>query len=872
MITPRRPRAAVLGMMSTMPYGGVIWQTIHYLVGLERLGFETCYVEAHARTPGNFVRHIGDDGSREAAAFIDRILGRFGFEGRWAFQAIHSDGQCYGMSEARLRELYSSAEVLLNLHGGTLPRPEHTSTGRLICVATDPVQLEIELHQEVAATIRFLESHRVVFSFGENYGRPDCLLPVSERFPIRPTRQPVVLDFWSAGDKGEREVFTTIANWFQPWRELRYRGETYKWSKHLEFLKMLELPKQTAQPLELALSRCREDHRRLLIANGWRVRDALELSGDLDAYRQYVETSRAEFTVAKDQNVRLRSGWFSDRSATYLAAGRPVVTQDTGFGNILPTGEGLFGFSSVDEAAAAIEAINTDYDRHRRAAREIAHEFFSHDVVLGRLLEDAGVEIPRARRTERPALRVLLVAHRFPPDAIGGVERYTHALAGELVRAGDVIHVVARRPAAGPLRREVERLPDGTVVHRLAGGQIRRERFLMEREEREALFLEAVAEADPDVVHVNHILDLSPRVLELARDRGAAVVLSLHDYYFACPRIVLRKPSGEACEGPDGGRECARACFPSEKQAASHRWSLRAMYFRRLLAIADRMVCPSPWVADFFARFGADRERLRVIPNGIWIQSADPLADLRSTPKERGRLVLAYLGAVLPHKGLHVVLEALELAGLQAVELSAFGPVGNGAYVSELYARAETVPGLHFRLCGEYESGELPALLHDVDCVIVPSQWPETFCLVAREALARGIPVVVARMGALPDSVIEGVNGFVFDHDRPDALGAVLRRLAEEEDLVPRLRAGARATAVPVLAEHTVALRAIYREALDEAARGAVASEADLTEIAVLEGMLGELGFGAPVETAADRRELSRMIRVPELALPGESP
>ena len=426
MISHDRPKVMVLGMMSVMPYGGVVWQTLHYLAGFERLGFETHYVEAHARTPGHFMLHVGDDGAKGAAAFLQRILRPFGFGDRWTFHAVHSDGRCYGKSEGELRQLYKSAQVLINLHGGTLPRPEHVDTGRVVAVDTDPVRLEIELHRNVPETVRFCESHRAIFSFGENYGRPGCLLPVSERFRIRPTRQPVVLDFWDSVE-GEREVFTTIANWFQPWRPVKYRGETYKWSKHLEFLKILDLPKRTKQGLELALSRCGDEHRKLLEKNGWRVRDALAVSGDLETtgdlapYRRYISTSRAEFTVAKDQNVRLKSGWFSDRSATYLAAGRPVVTQDTGFGSILPTGEGLFSFTTKDEALTAIETINSDYDRHRRAAREIARQYFAHDAVLGALLDDLRIERPHSgtstpRRAALPRDLVLAPISRRPVE------------------------------------------------------------------------------------------------------------------------------------------------------------------------------------------------------------------------------------------------------------------------------------------------------------------------------------------------------------------------------------------------------------------------------------------------------------------------
>ena len=268
---------------------------------------------------------------------------------------------------------------------------------------TYQVQLQIELHENNPETVAFLEPHCAFFTFGENYGNADCRLPVSDRFEFKPTRQPVVIDFWDdvaaeGGVESPADAFTTIGNWQQPWREVLFDGEVYHWSKHFEFLKVIDLPRRVPdQPLELALSSCEEADNRMLESRGWRVRHALDFSMDADAYRRYVAGSRGEFTVAKDQNVRLRSGWFSDRSATYLAAGRPVVTQDTAFGSVLPTGEGLFAFATVDEAAAAVEAINSDYRRHRRAASAVARDYFAHDVVLGRLLEEVGLRAVRAR-------------------------------------------------------------------------------------------------------------------------------------------------------------------------------------------------------------------------------------------------------------------------------------------------------------------------------------------------------------------------------------------------------------------------------------------------------------------------------------------
>src|SRR5262245_40007428 len=343
-------------MVSRHPVAGMVWLTMQYLIGLERLGYEAYYVEAHGATPKMFMG-IDDDGSELAAAFVERMMRRFDLGDRWAFHARHSDGRYYGLSELQVKSLYQSATLLLNLHGGTDPLPEHVATGRLVYLGTDPVNREIELHEQLQETVELIEQHNTLFTWAQNHGQPDCGIPVSTRFRFIPTRQPVVIDFWESMPPAPADAFTTIAGWQQLWRDVVLNGETYRWSKHLEFMKFVELPSHTNQALELALAGCNDADRRLLEQHGWRVRDAAEVSDDVDIYRTYIASSRAEFTVAKDQNVRLRSGWFSDRSATYLAARRPVVTQDTGFGNVLPTGRGLFRVSTLDATVAAIETM-----------------------------------------------------------------------------------------------------------------------------------------------------------------------------------------------------------------------------------------------------------------------------------------------------------------------------------------------------------------------------------------------------------------------------------------------------------------------------------------------------------------------------------
>ena len=386
-----KKKIVLLGMMTRMPVAGAVWGTMHYLVGFQRLGYDVYYVEAHAKTPYMLMEDENDDSSAKAAAFLDRLMRRFDLRDRWAFHALHDDGRVYGLSDTQLKQLYSSAALIINHHGGTVPLPEHTATRRLIYMETDPVELQIGLHDGVQEAIDFLEPHIAFFTWGLNYNRPDCQVPLPERFHFRPSPPAVVIDLWRSDRGSAGDLFTTIGNWEQPGREVRFRGEVYHWSKHYEFLKFLDLPSRTPQVFELALGSYNEDNQLLLESHGWRVRDALSISRELDPYRRYIAGSRGEFTVAKDQNIRLRSGWFSERSAQYLAAGRPVVTQETGFSNVLPTGRGLFGFSTMDEILAAVDRINSDYAGHSKAAAEVARECFNYDVVLPRILAEVGV-------------------------------------------------------------------------------------------------------------------------------------------------------------------------------------------------------------------------------------------------------------------------------------------------------------------------------------------------------------------------------------------------------------------------------------------------------------------------------------------------
>jgi len=394
-IATRRPSIVVLGSMSAMPVGGVIWQTLQYVVGFQRIGYDVYYVETHGRYPRVMNASPGQSSITGVVELISSAMARVNLSGRWCYVSYHEGERHYGMTREQVTACYREAEAIINLHGGTVPRPEHTSTGRLVYLETDPVPIEVAVAAGHQPDIDFLAAHNAFFSYGENYRSGDCNVPQTDRFHFMPTRPPVVLEYWPFARRTTKP-FTTIGNWNQ-YQDVVIDGETYTWSKRTEFMKFLDLPRRTHEDFELALSQIGAEDTALLRERGWNVVDALEFSYDAEAYRDYIASSGSEFTVAKDQNVRLRSGWFSDRSATYLASGRPVVTQDTGFGNILPTGAGLFPFTTMDEAAAAIETISAGYERQRMAARRVAEEWFDSDVVLGQLLRDLGLPVPGRR-------------------------------------------------------------------------------------------------------------------------------------------------------------------------------------------------------------------------------------------------------------------------------------------------------------------------------------------------------------------------------------------------------------------------------------------------------------------------------------------
>jgi hypothetical protein len=381
----------VFGILFWYPLAGVTYQFLHYLIALRRLGYDPYYIEDSGRWIYDpELNDLSPDASGNLARVVP-ILDAHGFGGRWAFRGNYPGGRCHGLEEREILELYRTADAFLNVTGAQELREEHLQCRRRIYVETDPVAAQLKVVNGDEQTIEALAAHDTHFSFGGNFGAPDCGVPL-ERFRWLPTCQPVVMDLWDNPAAGalNGQAYNTIATWQNRGKDVVYRGETYYWSKDREFMKVLDLPLRRPVPFELAVG-VDPEIQEILERNRWRVVNPVEISSDLRRYRDHIVGSRGEFSVAKDQNIRLRSGWFSDRSVCYLAASRPVINQDTGFGSYLPTGKGLFAFQTMEDILAAVDEIEGDYQGNSQAARQIAEEYFDAEKVVGSLMTRAGL-------------------------------------------------------------------------------------------------------------------------------------------------------------------------------------------------------------------------------------------------------------------------------------------------------------------------------------------------------------------------------------------------------------------------------------------------------------------------------------------------
>lgn len=381
-------RILVSVCMVRYPLGGMICNSLQWLYGLHRLGHE-CYILEKANYPNacfNPLAGTMDDNGAYGLAVVSALLARIGLENRLCFVDYHDN--YHGLAQAEVDALFRKADLYIDYgnHGAWLQ--EASSTQCRIFVDGEPGYRQIQLVNEEAASGRNpLLGYHYYYTVGQNIGTAKSCAPTGG-FQWRHVFHPICIDLFKVVPASAGAPFTTVMNW-QSHTPIPYKGAIYG-QKDLEFEKFLSLPRLTSAVLEVAVGGHQVPTERLLAA-GWRLRSAHDVTISYDSFLHYICKSQGEFSVCKNVFVATNSGWFSDRSAAYLASGRPVVLQETGFSGHLPCGRGLFAVKDAAQAAEAIRSIEKDYQKHSQWAREIANEHFDSAKVWGRVLSEVGM-------------------------------------------------------------------------------------------------------------------------------------------------------------------------------------------------------------------------------------------------------------------------------------------------------------------------------------------------------------------------------------------------------------------------------------------------------------------------------------------------
>jgi hypothetical protein len=375
----------VSGMIAGDPgQGGAAWAVLQYVLGLRELGFDAWFVEpvSQAKPEAEGVPLSGS----QSAAYFRQVVADFGLEGAAALVAPENK-QSVGLPYSEVCRMAERTDALINISGMMTDEAILDRIPVRVYLDLDPAFNQLWHAQGI--DMRFsLHTHFV--TIGKALGREECRVPTCA-LPWITTFQPVVLSRWPVASEITRHGFTTIGNW-RSYGSIEHDGVCYGQKAH-SLRPLMELPRKTSARFMLAMAIHSGEHNdlALLRENGWTLLDPREVAATPAAYQRFIQGSLAELGIAKSGYVESQCGWFSDRSLCYLASGRPVVAQETGFSEFLPTGAGLLAFRTLDEAVAAIEEVVGDYARHRRAARRLAEEYFASEKVLSRLLQRLGV-------------------------------------------------------------------------------------------------------------------------------------------------------------------------------------------------------------------------------------------------------------------------------------------------------------------------------------------------------------------------------------------------------------------------------------------------------------------------------------------------
>jgi hypothetical protein len=385
-------RIVVTGLIGQYAFGGVTWDYIQYVLGFRALGHDVWYLEDSANWAYDPVNQTLSADCSHNVAYLDRIMRKFDMGDRWIYRN-EADGAYHGVAggEAEAEKILRSTDVMANVSGACWLRPVTAAVKTKLFLDGDPMFTQTKLNTTKPEYLERVLAHDRHYSFGLNIGRPGCKVPTAG-LQWRPTVQPIALDFWKPAEENDAPsvadgAWTTVMNWAS-YKPEEFEGETYG-QKDIEFLRFLDLPSRTSERFVLAMGQGPGKNRptERLESLGWKIIEPDDHLPDYASYHDFLSHSKAEWSIAKNGYVKSLSGWFSCRSACYLAAGKPVVVQDTGWSEHLPSGEGALAFRTMEEAVAGIEEVARNYERHSQAARAYAEKYFDAAQVCAELLE-----------------------------------------------------------------------------------------------------------------------------------------------------------------------------------------------------------------------------------------------------------------------------------------------------------------------------------------------------------------------------------------------------------------------------------------------------------------------------------------------------
>lgn len=391
----KKLRIIVGGFLGILPAGGVTWDYLQYPLGLHLLGHDVFYVEDTQLYPIYQKEGRNWDDCTDCVLHLKNIMQHFGLSDRWSYRDEASD-KTFGMSQKQVSEICKTADIFLNISCSTVMRDEYARIPTRILLDSDPMFTQIQYLTEQSFTEgisklnQLVNAHNVFFTFGENMGEQDCLIPDCG-LNWHTTRQPICMKYWDkiAFQVPKTPVFTTLMNWTAG-KNLTYNHEIWG-QKDVEFPKILAIPTQfPSAQFSIVINQTGGKQQNFpekeIVENRWAIESPELAAGNWANYQRFISQSFAELSVAKNTYIKARTGWFSCRSACYLAAARPVITQDTGWSKYIPSGEGLFAFSNQEEAVEAIEQILETPKTQAIAARDLAYSYFDSTKVLSDML------------------------------------------------------------------------------------------------------------------------------------------------------------------------------------------------------------------------------------------------------------------------------------------------------------------------------------------------------------------------------------------------------------------------------------------------------------------------------------------------------